>query len=81
MTLLGQGLQDIIKTEYDAPTGTLGDLINDYVEVETDEEIGSTYIDLFNNWEEESDVTGWEDFAKWIWYQIRRFIEWLFDLL
>jgi hypothetical protein len=80
MTLLGQGVEVLSKEEFEHPTGNFGETLNRFIADETGRELEPTEIDMFNNWPKE-ELTGWQDFVDWLWYQIRRFIEWLFDLL
>ncbi len=81
MTLLGQGLEALIQEEFNNPTNNFGVTMNDYITDETGQSLKPNEIAMFSNWQQEPDINGWRDLVEWIWYQIKRFIDWLFDLL
>jgi hypothetical protein len=76
-----QAVDDLIFAEFQNPTGSLGNIIDDYGQSEGQDPLGGAEIDVFNAWEYDITPTTWKELVKWFWSKVRDLINWLKDLL
>jgi hypothetical protein len=81
MSGLESEIDNLIQVEFNNPTGSLGNIVNDHLLNEGYQGFTPLEILMFNDWQGDVTPTGWKELARWFWAKVKEFVLWLWDLI